>query len=214
MIRMSAAPPQAKPQTGQPATTKKAVNAAGAKQRAGRIADVRRWRRQYPDWRDTRSQIEKNYGYDKYPGNCHVVPNHAIMIMAVLYAPDDFARAQTIVCTSGWDTDCNAGNVGCLIGAMLGLAGIDAGPDWRGPVADRMLLSSADGGGAIYDAVRITYVAGYGNDASALPVNIRHAAKMLVGLFYNNREGGMDTKATGFGFALDALLQQHRIPGF
>src|SRR5277367_5963635 len=121
------------------------------------IADVRQWRSQYPDWRDTRSQIEKSYGYDKYPGNCHVVPNHAIMIMAVLYAPDDFARAQTIVCTSGWDTDCNAGNVGCLIGAMLGLAGIDAGPDWRGPVADRMLLSSADGGGAINDAVRITY---------------------------------------------------------
>ena len=59
------------------------------------------------------------------------------MIMAVLYAPDDFARAQTIVCTSGWDTDCNAGNVGCLIGAMLGLEGIDAGPDWRGPIADR-----------------------------------------------------------------------------
>jgi ADP-ribosylglycohydrolase len=124
---------------------------------AGLIADVRRWRRQYPDWRDARSQIEKNYGYDKYPGNCHVVPNHAIMIMAVLYAPDDFARAQTIVCTSGWDTDCNAGNVGCLLGAMLGLAGIDAGPDWRGPVADRMLISSADGGGAINDAVRVTY---------------------------------------------------------
>jgi hypothetical protein len=79
------------------------------------------------------------------------------MIMAVLYAPDDFARAQTIVCTSGWDTDCNAGNVGCLIGTMLGLAGIDAGPDWRGPIADRMLISSADGGGAINDAVRLTY---------------------------------------------------------
>jgi ADP-ribosylglycohydrolase len=121
------------------------------------IADVRQWRSQYPDWRDARSQIENNYGYDKYPGNCHVVPNHAIMIMAVLYAPDDFARAQTIVCTSGWDTDCNAGNVGCLIGAMLGLAGIDCGRDWRGPVADRMLISSADGGGAINDAVRVTW---------------------------------------------------------
>ena len=53
--------------------------------------------------------------------------------MALLYAPDDFSRAQTIVCTSGWDTDCNAGNVGCLMGAMLGLEGIEAGHDWRGP---------------------------------------------------------------------------------
>ncbi len=77
------------------------------------------------------------------------------MIMALLYAPDDFTRAQTIVCTSGWDTDCNAGNVGCLMGAMLGLEGIDAGR-WRGPLADRMLISSADGGYAINDAVRVS----------------------------------------------------------
>jgi ADP-ribosylglycohydrolase len=121
------------------------------------VADVRRWRHDYDDWRDTRQRIAENYGYDKYPGNCHVVPNHALMIMAVLYAPDDFGRAQTIVCTSGWDTDCNAGNVGCLLGAMLGLEGLNGPCDWRGPVADQMLLSSADGGGAINDAVRVTY---------------------------------------------------------
>ena len=76
-----------------------------------------------PDWHDTRQKIEDNYGYDKYPGNCHVVPNHALMVMAVLYAPDDFQRAEMIVNTSGWDTDCNAGNVGCLMGIMLGLDG-------------------------------------------------------------------------------------------
>ena len=78
------------------------------------------------------------------------------MIMALLYAPDDFTRAQTIVCTSGWDTDCNAGNVGCLMGAMLGLEGIDVQGKWRGPLADRMLISSADGGDAINDAVRVS----------------------------------------------------------
>ena len=121
------------------------------------VADVRAWRARYPDWRDTRQKIEDEYGYDKYQGNCHVVPNHALMIMALLYAPDDFRRAQMIVNTSGWDTDCNAGNVGCLMGIRLGLAGIDAGSDLRGPVADRMLISSADGGHAINDAVRIAY---------------------------------------------------------
>ncbi len=120
------------------------------------IADVRRWRREYSDWRDARREIAARYGYDRYPGNCHVVPNHALMVMAVLYAPDDFSRAQSIVCTSGWDTDCNAGNVGCLMGAMLGLEGITAGRDWRGPVADQMFVSSADGGGAINDAVRVS----------------------------------------------------------
>ncbi|MCO6048228.1 ADP-ribosylglycohydrolase family protein [Mesorhizobium sp. RP14(2022)] len=118
------------------------------------IADIRAWHKANAEWRHTRQLIEDRYGYDKYPGNCHVIPNHALMIMAVLYAPDDFALAQTIVNTSGWDTDCNAGNVGCLLGIMLGLEGIENGPDWRGPVADRLLISSADGGNSVNDAVR------------------------------------------------------------
>lgn len=121
------------------------------------IADIRGWVKQHPDWHDTRQKIEDKYGYDKYPGNCHVVPNHALMVMAVLYAPDDFQKAQMIVNTSGWDTDCNAGNVGCLLALMLGLDGIEAGPDWRGPIADRLLISSADGGNSINDAVRTAY---------------------------------------------------------
>ncbi len=121
------------------------------------VSDVRAWHRDNADWRDTRRLIAAEYGYGKYPGNCHVVPNHALMIMAVLYAPDDFQRAQTIVNTSGWDTDCNAGNVGCLQGIMLGLDGLNEGPDWRGPLADRMLISSADGGNSINDAVRMAY---------------------------------------------------------
>jgi len=121
------------------------------------IADIRKWHKKHQDWRDTRQQIEEKYGYDKYPGNCHVVPNHALMVMAVLYAPHDFQKAQMIVNTSGWDTDCNAGNVGCLLGIMNGLDGIDEGPDWRGPIADRLLISSADGGNSINDAVRTAY---------------------------------------------------------
>jgi ADP-ribosylglycohydrolase len=121
------------------------------------IADIRAWHRQYPDWHDTRQRIEDQYGYDKYPGNCHVIPNHALMVMAVLYAPDDFQKAEMIVNTSGWDTDCNAGNVGCLMAIRLGLDGLEAGPDWRGPVADRLIISSADGGNSINDAVRTSY---------------------------------------------------------
>jgi len=121
------------------------------------IGDIRAWHRQHADWRTCRQLIEDHYGYDKYPGNCHVVPNHALMIMSVLYAPDDFQKAQMIVNTSGWDTDCNAGNVGCLMGIMLGLDGIEDGPDWRGPIADRLLISSADGGNSINDAVRTAY---------------------------------------------------------
>lgn len=124
---------------------------------ASLIADIRSWHKEHPDWQDTRQKIQDKYGYDKYPGNCHVVPNHALMIMSVLYAPHDFQKAQMIVNTSGWDTDCNAGNVGCLLGIMNGLDALSDGPDFRGPIADRMLISSADGGNSINDAVRQAY---------------------------------------------------------
>jgi ADP-ribosylglycohydrolase len=123
------------------------------------IRDVRAWHAAAPDdWRATLAQIQANYGYDKYGGACHMVPNHALIIMALLYSGDDFRKAQMIVNTSGWDTDCNAANVGSILGVKNGLAGIDSSDyDWRGPVADRLYLSTADGGRAISDAVIETY---------------------------------------------------------
>ncbi len=122
------------------------------------IGDIRGWHAAHgDDWRKTREQIVAHYGYDKYGGNCHMVPNHALIIMSLLHGGDDFQKSLMIVNTSGWDTDCNSGNVGCILGIKNGLAGIEAGPDWRGPVADRMYLPTADGGRAISDAVIETY---------------------------------------------------------
>ena len=121
------------------------------------ISDVRDWHAELPDWRLAREQIAANYGYDKFPGNCHMVPNHALIILGLLYGGGDFQKSLMITNTSGWDTDCNSGNVGCLLGIKNGLAGIDAGPDWRGPVADRLYQPTADGGRAITDAVIQTY---------------------------------------------------------
>ncbi len=118
------------------------------------IDDVRAWHAELSDWRQARELIAAHYGYDKYGGNCHIVPNHALIILALLYGAGDFQRSLMIVNTAGWDTDCNSGNVGCILGVRGGLAGISGGPDWRGPVADRLYLSTADGGRAVSDAVR------------------------------------------------------------
>jgi ADP-ribosylglycohydrolase len=119
------------------------------------VNDIRDWHRTDGDWRVTRERIEQKYGYDKFPGNCHVIPNHAVIILSLLYSEDDFSRALMIANTAGWDTDCNSGNVGCLLGIKNGLAAID--PKLRTPVADRLYLSTADGGRCITDAVRETY---------------------------------------------------------
>ncbi|NCF65186.1 MAG: ADP-ribosylglycohydrolase family protein [Chloroflexi bacterium] len=121
------------------------------------INEIRGWHAAEPDWRAAREKLAGSYGYDKYGGNCHMVPNHGLIIHSLLYGDDDFQKSLMIVNTSGWDTDCNSGNLGCLLGIKNGLAGIDTGPDWRGPVADRAYLPTADGGRAINDAVTLTY---------------------------------------------------------
>lgn len=121
------------------------------------INDIREWRAREPDWRAALRLLTERYGYDQYGGNCHIVPNHGLIMLALLYGDDDFQKSLMIVNTGGWDTDCNSGNVGCLLGIKNGLAGIDRGPDWRGPVADRLFLPTADGGRSITDAVAETY---------------------------------------------------------
>ncbi|MCJ7622228.1 MAG: ADP-ribosylglycohydrolase family protein, partial [Anaerolineaceae bacterium] len=121
------------------------------------IADLRTWHAGETDWHKTRARIAQLYGYDRYPGVCHMVPNHALIILGLLYGEGDFQKSMRVVNTAGWDTDCNAGNLGCLLGIKNGLAGLETGPDWRGPLADRLYLPTADGGGAISDAVAVTY---------------------------------------------------------
>lgn len=121
------------------------------------IHDVRSWHKEDGDWRKTRERIGEKYGYDKWRGACHMVPNHALIIMALLYGEGDFTRSQMIINTAGWDTDCNAANVGCILGIRGGLAALEQDYDWRGPVADRMYLSTADGGRGITDALTESY---------------------------------------------------------
>lgn len=54
-----------------------------------------------------------------------------LIILSLPYAEGSFQRDLMIACTSGWDTDCNAGNTGCLMGVKNGLPGIEDGPDFR-----------------------------------------------------------------------------------
>nr|MDQ2732130.1 ADP-ribosylglycohydrolase family protein [Armatimonadota bacterium] len=121
------------------------------------IDDLRGWRRSEDDWRKTREKLAERYGYQHYGGGCHMIPNHGVIILALLYGEDDFGKSLAIANTAGWDTDCNSGNVGCLMALKNGLAGLETGPDWRGPVADRMYLPTADGGRAITDALSEAY---------------------------------------------------------
>jgi ADP-ribosylglycohydrolase len=151
------------------------------------IDDVRGWHAEEPDWRRARALIGERYGYDTFRGICHVVPNHALIVLGLLYGGGDFSRSMLVVNTSGWDTDCNAGNLGCLLGIRGGVAGIEA--RWREPIADRMYLSSADGGRAI-------------TDAATEAVHVVNAGRALAGLPRWAPKGG-----ARFHFALPGSVQ-------
>lgn len=119
------------------------------------IRDIREWvESNGDDWRATLRQVIEKYGYDKFPGMCHVVPNCSLIVLALLHGKGDFHRSLMIVNTCGYDTDCNSGNVGCLLGIRSGLMAFENGPDWRGPVADRLYLPCGVGSLSVTDAVR------------------------------------------------------------
>ncbi|HBP15574.1 MAG TPA: hypothetical protein DD457_10230, partial [Gammaproteobacteria bacterium] len=69
------------------------------------ISDIREWHGQDPDdWRRSFQKIKEQYGYDKYGGNCHMVPNHGLIVMALLHGAGHFQDSLKIVNTAGWDT--------------------------------------------------------------------------------------------------------------
>lgn len=108
------------------------------------VREVMDYYRQNPnDSEDCLDYIQKHHGYDKYPGNCHIIPNTAVMILALLYGEGDFARTLHICNRCGWDTDCNVGNIATIMGVRGGLAAIS--PELRKPVNDFLACSSVIG---------------------------------------------------------------------
>lgn len=109
------------------------------------------------DWRGCYQFLFENFGYDKYPGNCHIIPNSGVILLALLYGKGDFSDSINICNMCGWDTDCNVANVGTIIGVKNGLAGIDY-DKWRKPINDFLACSGVLGSFNIMD---IPYGASY-----------------------------------------------------
>lgn len=106
------------------------------------VRAVTTYYKEHPDsWRDCFQYIYESFGYDKYPGNCHIIPNAAVMILSMLYGKGDFTKTLCICNMCGWDTDCNVGNVGCIMGVHCGIEGIDY-DKWRKPINDFLACSS------------------------------------------------------------------------
>lgn len=150
------------------------------------------------DWRTAFEAIREKFGYHHFKGgNCHMIPNHAVMAMAYIYSDNDFHKSQVIVNTAGWDTDCNAANVGCVMGVICGIEGIRKKVDFQSFFFDRLLLPTADGTDAATDVLTEAFkiakvgakIMGYsqkGQDINNLPMH--HFA--LKGSYHGYRHYG------------------------
>lgn len=96
------------------------------------------------NWRSCFKYVYQNFGYDLYPGYCHIIPNSAVIILSLLYGDDDFTKTLCICNMCGWDTDCNVGNVGTIMGVRKGTDGIEY-ERWRKPVNDLLICSGTLG---------------------------------------------------------------------
>ena len=98
---------------------------------------------EHEQWRDCYQMLVRDWGYDKYGGVCHIIPNAGVCALAMVYGEGDFARTIEIATMCGWDTDCNAGNVGTILGVMCGINGLPK--KYREPINDGIILSGISG---------------------------------------------------------------------
>lgn len=95
------------------------------------------------DWRPCYQMLVDQWGYDRYPGICHIIPNAGVCALAMLYGQGRLDRTVEIATMCGWDTDCNAGNVGTVLGVLNGIKGL--APRYRTPINDGIILSGISG---------------------------------------------------------------------
>ncbi|MFX1573787.1 MAG: ADP-ribosylglycohydrolase family protein [Promethearchaeota archaeon] len=82
--------------------------------------------------------IERRILLNTRIGSVHVLPNIGIIILSLLYGVQDqndpFGRSICVAAMMGYDTDCNCGNIGAIMGVQLGADKIPA--KWKDPLQD------------------------------------------------------------------------------
>jgi|SRR5690625_3532703 len=95
------------------------------------------------DFMACRNYLEAEWGYDKYPGICHIIPNAGVCALSLIYGKGEIAKTIEIATMCGWDTDCNAGNVGSIVGTLKGIEHFPK--NYRKPINDCIVASSVSG---------------------------------------------------------------------
>ena len=95
------------------------------------------------DFRKTFHFVKEKYGYQNYGGVCHIIPNAAVMVLSLIHGAGDFSDTLNICNMCGWDTDCNVGNIGTIMGVFTGAEKIPS--QWTESLSDFLCASSVLG---------------------------------------------------------------------
>lgn len=99
------------------------------------IRDVMDWHKQWPDdWEKAHERIDAKWASEGRDKDRRVFPNNAVNALALLYGEGDFERTISIAVMAGWDTDTNAGDVGPVMGVILGPGAI--AEKWTKPIGN------------------------------------------------------------------------------
>ena len=88
------------------------------------------------DWEETVDGLYERYGTYHW---VHAINNTALVAAALYAYDDDFSGAISAVVQGGWDTDTNGAAVGSIVGAAVGVAGIEE--RWSAPLGGRFTSS-------------------------------------------------------------------------
>ena len=101
------------------------------------IRDVMEWHEQWPDdWEKAHERIDAKWVPSGENQHRRVFPNNAVIALALLYGDGDFDKTISISVMAGWDTDTNAGDVGPVMGIILGPSAISE--EWTEPIANTL----------------------------------------------------------------------------
>ena len=112
------------------------------------------WHEKYSDWRQARTELIQTWKKMRKAlrkeaaslkrkfilwipkiHEIHVLPNAGIVALGLLYGEGDFEKSMCISALCAYDADCNAGNVGAILGVQKGADGVPE--KWKNPLHNK-----------------------------------------------------------------------------
>ena len=95
------------------------------------VTDVCGWWNEFGEWEKVADKVYEKYGHLPFAATLN---NMAMVTLGIVAGELDYTKSITIATMAGIDTDCNAGTVGSIVGAAIGIDNVPK--RWYEPLND------------------------------------------------------------------------------